>query len=115
MKKILIFFALILLVTQTSAVYVPPPQETLVWKSQPLDLPNSTPLLEGQYYLVDSFLYVYSGELYCKAVFIGYNGEINYVGVPLYNYYMKRIPKMGTKYIKNDGFLGSGDFVEITT
>jgi hypothetical protein len=86
----------------------------------PMDLINATPLNPGEYYFVDYYLYVYSGNLQCALLYIDFAGNTYCINTPLSNYFMKRIPPVGGKYRNVGGdntMIGGGKpvFVEVTT
>jgi hypothetical protein len=72
----------------------------VIWKSDPFDAFNATPLNPYEYYLVDEYLYINpeSGYLRLIYVYMGFDGIVNYAVAPMSDYYMHRIPDVGGKY-----------------
>jgi len=101
---------LITLVLPAEAVYIPP-QSTVLWAAPPMDCQNATPLNPGEYYLVDEYVYVYSSGTYystmnCALVYIGFDGDCESVQTTLSDYFFKRLPSIGGKYIKTGYNIG---------
>lgn len=106
-NKVLLFgmcIGILVLITGCSAVIVAPSYDYysagVVWKSDPFDAYNATPLKQGEYYLVDEYIYINpkSGYLHMIYAFMGYDGLVYYTDAPMSDYYMHRIPDVGGKY-----------------
>jgi hypothetical protein len=107
--------AIVLLITPCSAIVVPSHRDyynpTLIWKSEPFDAYNATPLNSGEYYLVDEYLFIYpdGGDLRLNYVFMSWNGEVYCARARMVDYYMNRIPDVGGKYTV-DSWMGGGNY-----